>query len=203
MVPNDSKMNKNHPFWVRTHFGYFKPWFEAIVLLFYHSFLHRGYPRPPWSPVVLPGAPMDPWSPHDPWYVILDHCQSSWVIMSPIWPIWSKLSKTRQRWGFQANPHPLYILDLDTSGWDFFFNLYSQAYLDITKALWKRKKLKPFFLQSWKKYLHLCYWACNSTYGHSLDEWKRHISWDRWKIATGKMVLYDIGKAVFFSGKCV
>ena len=90
MAPNAPEMNKNHLFWVRTHFGCFKPWFGAIVLLFYHSFLHRGYPRPPWSPVVLPGAPMDPWSPHDPWYVILDHCQSSWVIMSPIWPIWSE-----------------------------------------------------------------------------------------------------------------
>ena len=27
-----------------------------------------------------------PWCPNDPWYVIPDHCQSSWVIMSHIWP---------------------------------------------------------------------------------------------------------------------
>ena len=32
--------------------------------------------KPPWTP----------WCPHDPWYVIVDHCQSSWVIMSHIWP---------------------------------------------------------------------------------------------------------------------
>ena len=30
------------------HTGYFKPWFGAIILLFYYSFWRRGYPRPPW-----------------------------------------------------------------------------------------------------------------------------------------------------------
>ena len=41
MTPNVSEMSKYHPFWVRTHFGYFKPWFGAIILLFYHSFWRR------------------------------------------------------------------------------------------------------------------------------------------------------------------
>ena len=36
MAPDASEMNKNHPFWARTHFGYFKPWFGVIILLFYH-----------------------------------------------------------------------------------------------------------------------------------------------------------------------
>ena len=34
----------------------------------------------------------------------------------------------------------LNILDLDIFGWDFFKILYFRAYLDITKALWKKKK---------------------------------------------------------------
>ena len=42
MAPNAPEMNKNHLFWVRTHFGCFKPWFGAIILLFYHSFWRRG-----------------------------------------------------------------------------------------------------------------------------------------------------------------
>ena len=32
-------VNKNHPFWVKTHFRYFKSWIGAIILLFYHSFV--------------------------------------------------------------------------------------------------------------------------------------------------------------------
>ena len=60
--------------------GYFKPRFGVIILLFYHSFWRRGYPRPPWTL----------WCPHDPWYVIMGHSQSSWVIMGHIWPIWSE-----------------------------------------------------------------------------------------------------------------
>ena len=31
-------VNKNHPFWVKTHFRYFKSWIGANFLLFYHSF---------------------------------------------------------------------------------------------------------------------------------------------------------------------
>ena len=54
------EVNKDHPFLVRTHFGHFKPWFGAIILLFYHSFWRRGYPGPPWRPLVPPGAPLDP-----------------------------------------------------------------------------------------------------------------------------------------------
>ena len=45
MAPNAPEMNKNHLFWVRTHFGCFKPWFGAIILLFYHSFWRRGQAR--------------------------------------------------------------------------------------------------------------------------------------------------------------
>ena len=40
--------------------------------------------------LVPPGAPWTPWCPHNPWYVILGHSQSSWVIISHIWPIWSE-----------------------------------------------------------------------------------------------------------------
>ena len=36
------------------------PWFGAIILLFYHSFWRRGYPRPPGHPLVPPSAPLDP-----------------------------------------------------------------------------------------------------------------------------------------------
>ena len=43
-------------------------------------------PGTPWGPLA---PPWTPWCPHDPWYVILGHSQSSWVIMSHIWPIWS------------------------------------------------------------------------------------------------------------------
>ena len=43
-------------------------------------------PGTPWCPLA---PPWTPWCPHDPWYVILGHSQSSWVIMSHIWPIWS------------------------------------------------------------------------------------------------------------------
>ena len=42
------------------HTGYFKPWFGAIILLFYYSFWRRGYPRPPWRPLGPPCAPMTP-----------------------------------------------------------------------------------------------------------------------------------------------
>ena len=42
MAPNASKMNKHHPFWVRIHFGYFKPWFGATFCSFYHSFWRQG-----------------------------------------------------------------------------------------------------------------------------------------------------------------
>ena len=39
------------------HTGYFKPWFGAIILLFYHSFWCQGYHlAPPWPP----------WCTHDP-----------------------------------------------------------------------------------------------------------------------------------------
>ena len=48
--------------------------------------------------------------------------------------------------------------------WMIFLILYSRAYLDITEALWKKKKMKIFFsLQTWKKYLYSCYWSCSST----------------------------------------
>ena len=41
----------------------------------------------PWCPQAPPSTP---WCPHDPWYVILGHSQSSWVIMSHVWPIWNE-----------------------------------------------------------------------------------------------------------------
>ena len=37
MAPNALEMSKYHPFWVRTHFGHFKPWYGVIILLFSHS----------------------------------------------------------------------------------------------------------------------------------------------------------------------
>ena len=44
-------------------------------------------PGGPWCPLA---PPWTPWCPNDPWYVILGYSQSSWVIMSHIWPIWSE-----------------------------------------------------------------------------------------------------------------
>ena len=44
-------------------------------------------PGTPWHPLA---PPWTPWGPNDPWYVILGYSQSSWVIMSHIWPIWSE-----------------------------------------------------------------------------------------------------------------
>ena len=58
MAPNASEMGKNHTSWVRTHFGYFKPWFWAIILLFYHSFWRREQPSPPWRPLAPPWQAM-------------------------------------------------------------------------------------------------------------------------------------------------
>ena len=61
MAPNASEMKENHPFWVRTHFGYFKTWFGVIILLFYHYcrefFYHPclGYRSRLWRvPATLP-----------------------------------------------------------------------------------------------------------------------------------------------------
>ena len=39
------------------------------------------------TPLAPPGAPLVA---PDPWYVILGHIQSSWAIMSHIWPIWNE-----------------------------------------------------------------------------------------------------------------
>ena len=86
MAPNASKMIKNHPFWVRTHFGYFKPWFGAIILLFYHSFWRLGTldplapPSAPWRPPGPPGAPMTPGMSS---WAIVSHPGSLLVIFDP------------------------------------------------------------------------------------------------------------------------
>ena len=50
----------------------------------------RGSLDPPGAPWCPLAPPWTPWCPHDPWYVILGHSQSSWVIMSHIWPIWNE-----------------------------------------------------------------------------------------------------------------
>ena len=50
---------------------------------------------------------------------------------------------------------------------DWFFNqiCWSNGCLVLCQmSNEKEKKEKPFFLQSWKKYPLLCYWACSSTY---------------------------------------
>ena len=47
-------------------------------------------PSAPWCPLA---PPWTPWCPPDPWYVILGHSQSSWVIMSHLWPIWNEWFK--------------------------------------------------------------------------------------------------------------
>ena len=54
----------------------------AIMLQFYHSFWRRGYPGPPWRPLVPPGAPLVP--PSAP----MTHGMSSWVIVSHSGSLW-------------------------------------------------------------------------------------------------------------------
>ena len=70
MAQNASEMNKNYHFWVRIHFGYFKPWFGAFYAVFITLFAAGGCI----NPLAPPGAPLNPLvHPSDPWYVILDH----------------------------------------------------------------------------------------------------------------------------------
>ena len=87
MAPNASEMSKYQPFWVRTHFGYFKPWFGVIILLFYHSFWRRGYPGTPGAPPGArrrpPGPPGAPMTPGMSSWVIVSHPGSLWVIFDP------------------------------------------------------------------------------------------------------------------------
>ena len=59
MAQNSSEMNKNYPFWVRIHFGYFKPWFGAIFAVFITLFAAGGSV----DPLAPPGAP---WRPPEP-----------------------------------------------------------------------------------------------------------------------------------------
>ena len=56
------------------------PLFYCFITLF----CVKGSLDPPWH---ILAAPWTPWRPPDPWYVILGQIQSSWVIMSHIWPI--------------------------------------------------------------------------------------------------------------------
>ena len=61
----------------------------SLLCCFITLFGARGSLDPPGAPWCPLAPPWTPWCPHDPWYVILGHSQSSWVIMSHIWPIWS------------------------------------------------------------------------------------------------------------------
>ena len=67
----------------------FGPLFCCFITLFgAGSSLHPpGPPRRPLAP------PWTPWCPPDPWYVILGHSQSSWAIVSHLWPIWNEWFK--------------------------------------------------------------------------------------------------------------
>ena len=72
MAPNASELSIYHPFWVRTHFGCFKPWFGVIILLFY-SFWPQIYSSDPWR---LPDPLVPPWPlvcHPEPYPVILGH----------------------------------------------------------------------------------------------------------------------------------
>ena len=62
----------------------------SLFCCFITLFGARGSQDPPGAPWCPLAPPWTPWCPHDPWYVILGHSQSSWVIMSHIWPIWSE-----------------------------------------------------------------------------------------------------------------
>ena len=80
MAPNASEMKENHPFWVRTHFGYFKTWFGVIILLFYHYFWRREKPSAPRRPLVPPWTPRCPLTPGMSSWTIVSHPGSFWVI---------------------------------------------------------------------------------------------------------------------------
>ena len=83
MAPNASEMGKNHTSWVRTHFGYFKPWFWAIILLFYHSFWRRGSLDPTGAPWLLPGPPGGSLTSSMSSWAIISHPGSLLVIFDP------------------------------------------------------------------------------------------------------------------------
>ena len=68
MAPNAPEMSKYHPFWVMTHFEYFKPRFGVIILLFITLFGAGGSLDPPGAPWYPLAPPCTPWCPHDPWY---------------------------------------------------------------------------------------------------------------------------------------
>ena len=56
----------------------------SLFCCFITLFGVRGSQDPPGAPWCPLAPPWTPWCPHDPWYVILGHSQSSWVIMSHI-----------------------------------------------------------------------------------------------------------------------
>ena len=62
----------------------------SLFCCFITLFGVRGSQDPPGAPWCPLAPPWTPWCPHDPWYVILGHSQSSWAIISHIWPIWSE-----------------------------------------------------------------------------------------------------------------
>ena len=97
MAPNTSKMNKYHPFWVRTHFGYFKPWFGAIILLFYHSFWRQGAP----GGSRLPPAPKREIKQQNngpkSWFKVPKVCPDpKGMVFTHFWGIWGHLDGLKQ-----------------------------------------------------------------------------------------------------------
>ena len=115
-----------------------RPLFCCFIALFGAG----GTPDPPWSPLVPPGPPGAPMTPGMSSQTIVSHPGSLWVIFDP-----TAVNNPRPAGGgvSRQTHHPLIHIRFRHIRMRFFLILYSRAYFDITKALWKSKKLESFF----------------------------------------------------------